>query len=203
MTSSTAIDQGAPAAARAGSARRTLFLLVLVCVVPVAASYLAFHLWPPQGRVNYGSLLAPAPLPPAWLDGAAGQPALARGELDGRWTLLYAGPGGCERACEAALYLMRQARLAQGKEMERVARLWLVTDAAAPPPALLEAHPGLRMARANEQWLARLPGAHTGQHVFLVDPLGNPMMRFPPEADPKGVIRDLQRLLKYSQLGRG
>lgn len=197
------IDAAAPPVARSGNARRTLVLLALVCITPVAASYLSFHLWPPQGRVNYGSLLTPAPLPQGALDGVAGQPPLARTEFEGRWTLLYAGAGACDRACEAALYLTRQTWRAQGKEMERVGRAWLVTDDASPPADLLHAHPGLRIARAEPAWLERLAQSAGGQHVFLVDPLGNVMMRFPEQADPKGAIRDLQRLLKYSQLGRG
>jgi len=200
-------DGGDPAAAvRARQVRRgriTFALLVLACVVPVAASYLAYYVWPPQGRMNYGTLLSPTPLPRVVLSGVAGQPALDRAELEGRWTLLYAGTGGCGAACDAALYAMRQSRLAQASEMERVARVWLVTDAVAPPAALLAAHDGLRVARAHDGWLAQLPGAESAHHVFLVDPLGNVMMRFPERADPKGVIKDLQRLLKYSALGRG
>lgn len=190
-------------AARKAAARRTLLLLAAVCLMPVAASYASFYLWPPQGQMNYGSLLTPQPLPGAELEGVAGQPPLARTELEGRWTLVYVGAGGCDRACEKALYLMRQARRAQGREMERVARVWLVTDGAAPPARLVEAHAGLRIARADDAWLGQLPQAASGRHVFLVDPLGNAMMRFPEGADPKGAIRDLQRLLKYSQLGRG
>jgi hypothetical protein len=183
--------------------RMTFALLVLACVMPVAASYLAYYVWPPEGRVNYGTLLPPAPLPRVVLPGAAGQPGLERAEMDGRWTLLYAGAGACDGPCEAALYAMRQSRLAQASEMERVVRVWLVTDSVLPPAALLAAHDGLRVARARDEWLAQLPGAAAAHHVFLVDPLGNVMMRFPERADPKGVIKDLQRLLKYSALGRG
>ena len=194
------------AAAHARQTRRgriTLVLLALACVVPVAASYLAYYVWPPQGRVNYGELLPPAPLAELELAGVADQPALMRADLAGRWTLLYAGPGACEAPCEAALYAMRQSRLAQANEMERVARVWLITDGAAPRGALLAAHDGLRVARAEAAWLAQLPGAGSGRHIYLVDPLGNVMMRFPEQADAKGVIKDLQRLLKYSGLGRG
>lgn len=197
----------APPAA-VGAGRRTLLLLGLVCVLPVLASYLAFYVWQPSGRVNHGELLTPAPLPDSALAGVAGQPTLTRVGLEGRWTLLYAGPAACDAACEASLYAMRQARLAQGKEQERVGRAWLLTTGDAPAPALIAAHSDLRLARAESDWLALLAGGAGG--IYLVDPLGNVMMRFHPvgtsEAvteSARGMIKDLQRLLKYSALGRG
>jgi cytochrome oxidase Cu insertion factor (SCO1/SenC/PrrC family) len=153
--------------------------------------------------MNYGELIEPVPLPEIDLVGAAGQGRFASNELQGRWTLLYAGAADCGPACVDALYTMRQSRLAQAKEMERVGRLWLVSDARDPDPAILGMHDGLRIARADSQWLAALPGAGAQKHIYLVDPLGNVMMRFPEQADPRRVIKDLQRLLKYSALGRG
>lgn len=203
MTSALLTDTAPRDARRTRSGRLTLVMLALVCVLPVVASYLAYYVWRPEGRVNYGELVAPASLPEAHLAGIAGQPDFTRSDLDGRWTLVYAGPSACDPACSQALYLMRQSRLAQGEEMERVARLWLVSDADAPAPAVLGAHEGLRLARAVPAWLDRLPGGASGRHVYLVDPLGSVMMRFPENADPRRVIKDLQRLLKYSALGRG
>lgn len=206
MNASTAADAFPPAdpidPAQRRAGRRTLLLLAFVCVLPVAASYLAYYVWQPSGRTNYGELLEPRPFPDGVLAGLVGQGDLARGELLGKWTLVFASPGACDAACADRLYLMRQSRLAQAKEMERVARLWLVADGGDPAPATLSAHDGLRVARATPDWLARLPGAAAGQHVYLVDPLGNVMMRFPADADPRRVVKDLQRLLKYSGLGR-
>lgn len=205
MNATTAADPLATSAidpARRRAGRRTLLLLAFVCVLPVAASYIAYYVWQPAGRANYGELLTPAALPAQVLPGLAGQGDFAHRELLGQWTLLYAGPAACEAACADMLYLMRQSRLAQAKEMERVARLWLVTDRGEIAPARLSAHAGLRIARAVPEWLVHLPAAEAGRHVYLVDPLGNVMMRFPADADPRRVIKDLQRLLKYSGLGR-
>ncbi|NMG75973.1 hypothetical protein GPA25_14485 [Aromatoleum diolicum] len=178
-------------------------MLALICALPVVASYLTYYLWQPDGRVNYGELIPPAALPAQPLTGVAGQPEFHRREFYGHWTLLFAGPGACDLVCEQALYLMRQSRLAQGQDMERVARLWLVADPVDPASDLLAHHNGLRLARASAVWLQQLPDAAAGRHVYLVDPLGNVMMRFPEKADPRRVIKDLQRLLKYSALGRG
>ncbi len=205
-----------PSASRPARGRRTLLVLALVCVLPVLASYLSFYLWPPSARVNHGVLLPPTPLPAVTLAGAGGQPKLALDELLGRWTLVHAAPAACAPECAAALYLMRQARLAQGKEQDRVGRLWLLTgpdEAAAGASAAGATEPGLRLARAAPAWLAALPVAEGESAVFLVDPLGNVMMRFAVPAAGgaeaattaaiRGVIKDLARLLKYSALGRG
>ncbi len=193
--------------------RRTLLLLALVCVLPVAASYAMFYLWPPQGRVNNGTLLEPARLPESALSGAGGQGDLLRAELEGRWTLLLAAPAACDSNCANALYVSRQARIAQAKEMDRVDRVWLITDGSEPATEPGDkSKPGvpladeLRIAHGNADWLATLPGLAPGA-IYLVDPLGNVMMRFDERSDStaaaRALTKDLQRLLKYSALGRG
>ncbi|HJV24497.1 MAG TPA: hypothetical protein VJ673_02375 [Aromatoleum sp.] len=192
-----------PAAdARLRRSRRTLVLLAAVCILPVLASYFAYYVWQPRGRVNYGELITPVQLPSAFLAGLDGQDGFVRSEFTGRWTLVYAGPSACPASCADALYLMRQSRLAQGQEMNRVARLWIVTDGTAPPRERLATQDGLRIAIGESTWLDALPDARSGVHVYLVDPLGNAIMRFPDKADPRKVVKDLQRLLKYSSLGR-
>lgn len=186
--------------------RRTLLLLAFVCVLPVIASYFMFYVWQPQGRVNHGDLLTPTLLPDTVLPGVAGQPGLQRSELEGRWTLLFVAPAACDEACGRALYVSRQVRVAQAKEMDRVGRVWLIADGADPDLTVLEKHQDLRLARADGAWLAALPSAAPGS-VWMVDPLGNVMMHFADEPDSTAAARamskDLQRLLKYSALGRG
>ena len=186
--------------------RRTLLLLAFVCVLPVVASYLTFYVWPPQGRVNHGELIAPVALPATTLSGAGGQAGLTRTEFEGQWTLLMVAPADCDATCERALYVSRQARLAQAKEMDRVSRVWLISGDADPAADRLAKHEELRLARADASWLAVLPSVAPGS-IWLVDPLGNVMMRFADETDTtraaRDVTKDLQRLLKYSALGRG
>ena len=169
-------------------ARLTLAAIALVSTLPVAASYLSFYVWPPEGQVNYGELIAPAPLP-----------VPLTSELpSGRWTLVFASAGSCDAACARALYFMRQVRTAQGEHMDRVERLWLLTDATPPPAAVLAEHPGLVLQPIEGSLAAGLPAQ--GQ-ILLMDPLGKLMMRFPAEPDAKRMIRDLARLLKYSRIG--
>jgi hypothetical protein len=96
---------------------------------------------------------------------------------------------------------MRQARKALGKEMDRVERLWLVTDGAAPRPELLAAIDGTRVVRqAPASLQASFPG-NAPDHIYVIDPLGNLMMSFPRDPDPSKLLKDLQRLLKYSRIG--
>ena len=181
--------------------RLTLALLALVCTLPVAASYLSYYLWPPAGQMNYGELLSPTPLPTDAVTPIAGLPYGRQG-LEGRWVLVYAGPAACDRGCEEALYFMRQVRTAQGKEMDRVKRLWLVTDGGVPPASALEGQQGLEVARTDPAWLGPLGGPSDARgRVYLVDPQGLVMLRYPPGPEPKRMIKDLERLLKYSRTG--
>ncbi len=180
-------------------ARRTFIALVVVCVLPVAASYFAYYVWQPEARMNFGTLVSPAPLPETALKDDSGQP-VARADIIGRWTYLVVASSDCSEACRNALYFTRQVRTAQAEDMERVARQWLVTDAVPPDAALLAQHSELRVLMADDTWRKRF--VPEGQpRVWLVDPQGNVMMRYPDELDAKRMIKDLGRLLKYSQQG--
>lgn len=173
--------------------RRTLLLIAAICAAPVIAGYTLFWFWKPAGGANYGELLPPQPWQPARLVEAGGA-ALDPSRLRGRWLMVLAHPGECDEACRQTLWVMRQVRTAQGPEMERVERVWLVTDGAKPDASLLAAHPGLRVLGAATTDTS--PG-----QIELIDPLGNRMLRYPAQPEPKRMIKDLQRLLKYSRIG--
>ena len=176
-------------AARRG--RVKLALLGAFFLLPVAASWIAWRFEiVPGGAGNYGTLLPPRP--------AALPPAAA---LKGKWVLVQFDSGACGVACERKHYFMRQVRRAQGREMERIERLWLVTDAVPPRTALLSALEGVVIAPAAAV-ISGFPAERSvADHIYLVDPLGNLMMRFPPDPDPARVIKDLQRLLRASSFG--
>jgi hypothetical protein len=186
----------------AGSGRRrsrlTLFLILAVCAAPIVASYLAYYIWQPSGHVNYGELLEPRPLPDSAL-AAPGGSTFHMSDLKGSWVLLLPDSARCDERCRTTLVYMRQIRLAQGKESERIERVWLLTDDAAPPAEVLADQPGLRVARARDSEVLRaLPEGAAGR-IHVVDPLGNLMMRFPADPDPKRVLRDVARLLRHSK----
>jgi len=176
----------------------TLWLLIALTVAPVAASYVLYYFWQPAQTVNYGELIEPRPLPDPSLELADGRP-FRLSQLKGKWLLVTVGPGACDAQCDRALLYMRQLRLTQGKNVDRVERVWLVNDAAAPRAEAAAQYEGTWIVRARDDGLlARF--AETGP-IYLVDPLGNLMMRFPRDPDPKRMIKDLARLLKASQVG--
>ncbi len=182
---------------------RSKFLLLLgVFAVPVIAAYLAYFGWRPAGHTNYGDLLKVAPLQHTagtTLDGAP----FNLDALQGKWLMVHVGATGCDADCAQQLYLMRQIRIAQGREQSRIERLWVLTDTTRPDPALLREHPGLLVWRPDDAAFAgQFPASHDrSEHIYLVDPLGNLMLRFPAEVDPKRMMKDLKLLLKASQIG--
>jgi hypothetical protein len=169
------------------SPKAKLLLIAAVCVAPAALAWLVYLSgWSLGTRGNYGELLPPRPV--------NGRPLEA---LRGRWVLVSFDASACDAYCEKKLYFMRQARRAQGKEMGRIERLWLLTDGGKPRPELLAAIEDTHVASFGP---AGFPG-NVREHIYVVDPLGNLMMRFPKDPDPSRIIKDLQRLLKVSRIG--
>jgi hypothetical protein len=179
------------------SSKRPLYALIAVCVAPFIVSSALYFFWTPSGgQVNYGTLVAPQPLPDVSLRTAAGDPFSLRA-LRGKWVLLTVDAVACDYTCARKLYATRQARTMTGRERER---LWLVTGEGAPPAELLAAHPDLRIAAADPAVLAALPAA-PGEGIFLVDPLGNLILRYPDNPDIKKLNKDIGRLLSASSIG--
>jgi hypothetical protein len=185
---------------------RSLYLLLAVCAAPVFASYTAYYLSPPAGRTNYGALVEPQrPLPALRLHRLDGT-AVAADSLRGSWAMLQVDGGGCDAACEQKLWKMRQVRLTTGRDADRVQRVWLIVDEAPLATALLREFDGTQFLRAGRDEVAAflpLADSTTGlaDHIWLIDPLGNLMLRWPKDADPNRMKKDLARLLKASGIG--
>lgn len=186
--------------------RWKLFAVIAVCAAPMIASYLTYYVIKPQGRTNYGALLDPrnSPMPQLGATTLDGKP-LGLEAYKGKWIMLYVGGADCEDACKKRLHDMRQLRLAQGKEMERVERVWLVIDEKPVETLILREYDDMRMLRvrpdALKAWLPAEAGTTAADHMYLIDPLGNLMMRFPMDADPNKVKKDLSKLLRASSIG--
>ena len=185
-----------------GRGRWVAAAIMLACVAPLVAAYLVFELSPPDRRMNYGELIKPLPLPRAMLERADGRP-FELAELRGRWILVQADEARCPESCEKKLHYMRQVRLTQGREMGRVERLWLVTDDAPVAQGLIAGYEGTHVVRVRGSGLlAQFPSARdVRDHIYLVDPLGNLMLRYPRDPDPSRIKKDLERLLKVSRVG--
>lgn len=189
------------------SGRRAVLLATLLLVAPFAVAFgLHWFKWRPTNTGNHGTLIQPPrPLPENGLREADGRP-LPTADLRGKWLLVLAGDGPCEADCTRQLHLMRQIQIAQNKEMSRLRRVWLSAGAARDPllPQLRQQYPELVVAippggDAATAWRYALDGS--SYRLYLVDPLGNAMMRYAPETDPTHVRKDLERLLRYSWVG--
>jgi cytochrome oxidase Cu insertion factor (SCO1/SenC/PrrC family) len=182
--------------------RKTLLLIVAVCVLPIAASYLTFYVIRPGGTAQHGELLPTAPLPALSLATAQGQPTSLE-QFRGKWVMLHLDRGACDARCRSKLYFMRQVRTAQGKDMGRVERVWLLTDGTWPAEESMKDYPGMHVLRlASTDAAAVFPAqGDAAAHIYVIDPLGNLMMRYPDNPDPRRMIKDLSRLLKTSRIG--
>ena len=182
---------------------RTKFLLMLgFFAAPMFAAWLAYFGWHPDKHKNYGSLLKVTPLMQTEGTSVDGS-RFSLGALKGKWVMVYIGAASCNDTCQKQLYYMRQSRLVLGKDQDRVARVWVLADQGQPDAALLGTHPGLVVWRpVQASFLNQFPAERAGAtHIYLVDPLGNLMMRFPENVDPKRLIKDMKLLLKASQVG--
>lgn len=188
------------AATRAG--RWKMLAILLVCAAPVIASYLTYYVIRPEGRRNYGELIAAQPLLPA-IEGRDVQGrAVPLTALKDQWLLISVADSACDAACEKHLYLQRQLRETLGREKDRLDWVWLRTGAADLSQPLREATAAATVlhvdAAALAQWLQPSPGQRLEDHLYVVDPLGRWMMRFPANIDPARAKRDLDRLLRAS-----
>jgi cytochrome oxidase Cu insertion factor (SCO1/SenC/PrrC family) len=198
---------------------RLLVVLALVFFAPLGVAFYLYYGpsgWRPAGRVNHGDLIDPPRRLPALalplvtggpVDNETG-PATDADFFKGKWTLLYWGAGACSLRCRTDLYDTRQVRLALNRDMGRVQRVFLAEGACCDMDFLRAEHPDLITVRATAKaspLLALLPRGGSGigaaDRVYLIDPLGNLMMSYAPDSDPKGMLEVLKRLLGLSQVG--
>jgi len=179
-----------------------MWLVLAVCAAPVIASYALYFWVRPDGRTNYGELIEPQrELPAIALKSLEGVPAEWT-QWRGRWILLTTAPGECAADCVQRLYVMRQVRLTTGKDQDRIERVWLLTNDQVPDPALIGQHSGLQVVRPQTADVdLRLTDSLQPGHIFVVDPLGHVMMRFPVDVDPNRMKKDIARLLRASRVG--
>ncbi len=184
--------------------RAKLILVMAVFALPVVASYLAYFVWQPQGGTrNYGALIKPVTLPETMsltgLDGAS----VSFKTLRGKWLMVQVDASGCNSECEHKLYVMRQVRLMQGREQDRMQRVWVIADGRKPRPDIKQDYVGTQLLADPAGGLTAKLAAEgdVKQYIYMIDPLGNVMMRWPANPDIKRMHKDIERLLKASQIG--
>lgn len=198
-------------AARTRAGRWKMLLMLLVAASPVIASYFTYYVIRPEGRRNYGELIDPQRPLPSWtgIDDDGREVPLAA--LRDQWLLVSVADSACDQVCRDHLYLQRQLREGLGKDKDRLEWVWLRTGTADVPDDIRPGVAAARVLKVDEAqlagWLVPAPGQRLQDHLYVVDPIGNWMMRFPAGADPKKVRSDLGRLLRASafwdQPGRG
>lgn len=186
--------------------RWKLLLVVAVCAAPMIASYFTYYVIRPGAATNYGTLLDPRlyPMPRLALHDVQGKLS-ELSELKGKWILLQIDQAACPELCQKKLLDMRQLRVAQGKEKDRIERVWLIQDQSAIDPLLQQGIAGTHLLRVDsarlQAWLPVEQGHQLSDHLYVIDPLGNLMMRYPKNADANKIKKDLSKLLKASAIG--
>jgi cytochrome oxidase Cu insertion factor (SCO1/SenC/PrrC family) len=186
--------------------RWKLLAVLAVCASPLIASYFTYYVIKPGSKNNYGSLIDPRqhPMPTLGLQSEDGK-LTELSSLKGKWLILQIDDASCAEVCQRKLLEIRQLRLIQGKNMDRIERVWLITDAQPVAEKLKPGIAGTHLLRGDksklEKWLPTESGSNLHDHIYLVDPLGNLMMRYPKDADPNKIKKDLSKLLKASAIG--
>jgi hypothetical protein len=195
-------------AAQSRRGRITMMVILFACALPVIASYFTYYVIRPGGRSNYATLIEPQrPLPslqavPAQdLDGHS----VPLTTLKGQWLMIVVAPATCGKPCENNLFLQRQLREMMGAERDRIQKVWLVDSPEPIAPALaaaVAARPSVATYRVERaalaSWLEPEPRHQLEDSIYIVDPLGNWMMRTPANPDPVKLKKDVDKLLRAS-----
>ena len=194
------------------ASRAQFWLLVLIFFVPLVTAFVVYYGfgWRPAGSTNKGDLISPArPLEPGVLLDPQDQQH-DENLLKGKWSVVYIGDGQCDARCREALTLIRQSRLALNDDASRVQRIFLATANCCDVSYLRTEHEGLIAARVEEgserALLEKFPRysdvpVETAGRIYIVDPLGNLMMSYAPNAPQKALLEDLRKLLRLSHIG--
>jgi hypothetical protein len=205
LPQSDVVSNSAATAERTKAGRWKMLLVLMLCASPVIASYVTYYFIRPEGRRNFGELIDPQRVVPnisaTQLSGAS----VNLQTLTGQWLLVSVAGGACDATCQKHLYLQRQMRETLGKEKDRLDWVWLVSDAALVPEVLLPALKGATVLRLPAEqittWIQPAAGQQLADHLYLIDPMGNWMMRFPPGLDAvaaKKAKGDIDRVMRAS-----
>jgi len=195
--------------------RTPLVLIFLLSLAPVVAAVLVYFNpdWRPAGSVAYGTLVNPqrpipsvTALPLQTLDGKSFDLA----SLKGKWVLVTTDGGACPDECARKLFILRNSHASQGKEVERIARIWFITDDAQIPEKVLDAYKGTIMVRVKPDFAAKYlladdtavtDPAQVAKYMWIIDPLGNLILQYPEDSDPVKIRDEITKLLKNSRIG--
>lgn len=197
--------------------RRTIVMVFLTCALPIVAAFYLYFFDKPETTNNYGTILSPqVDVSKAVFKNINGDD-FSMSQLNGKWVLIQTIKSNCNEVCQNAMFYQRQARKTKGKDMFRIERVVFVTDDGPLDTLLLRQFPDVHFVRAPagdlQSWLPLSQGlvgvkgsAEVGtleDHIFMADPLGHVMMRFPRNEtlDFQKFRKDVSRLLWASNIG--
>jgi len=223
----TVYDLPSPQEVVTQDAKRTLkgrllmIAVLLICAAPVVLSYLTYYVIRPTSLRSFGELIQPTLSLPEMSVEVITKPvadknmnALHLNSLKGQWLILSLSEGACNDDCQKSLYFQRQIHAALGREKDRVDRVWLIMDDKGVNPELTRGVGDSWVIRASKDDVVKWLGSATQMdktksnesqvvdYVYLVDPMGELMMRFSSKIEidtaPK-IRRDLERLLRAAE----
>jgi len=190
---------------RTKTGRWKMFIVLILCASPVIASYITYYFIRPEGRRNFGELINPQRIVPNLNASSLDGKNINLQTLTGQWMLVSVASGACDANCQKHLYLQRQLRESLGKEKDRLDWVWLVSDTVAVPDVLMPALKDATVLRLPAEqittWMQPAQGQQLSDHLYLIDPMGNWMMRFPPGFDAaaaKKAKSDIDRVMRAS-----
>lgn len=188
--------------------RWLLVLLISICIAPVLLSYLSYYVIKPKGAsTNYGQLIQPQrPIPQSLKGIDFTQNEIALTSLIGKWWLIsFDSTLECNSYCQQKLFYMRQIQATQGVQRERLQTLWLKNNTGHLPDRFKENYPNIKVLSVQladiSNWLTIDNDTQIDQYLYLIDPFGNLMMKFPKSPDPSKIKKDITKLLKWSRIG--
>ena len=133
--------------------------------------------------------------------------------VQGKWSLLWLTSQPSVSECGSYLHRMHNIHLALRENSVRFQSFAILLTRSSTDECIKQGteFPDIVLLTGPESGLrdlamqfATAAGLSTSQTdgFYLVDPLGNLMMRYDTNADIKGILKDLERLLKYSWVGR-
>ena len=182
------------------------YLLIAVFVVPLliaVAMYVMRDYIPATEPVSRGELIHPAqPIKTLEIQLQSNETLDLQG-IAGKWTYLVYSPNGCDLQCEASLFKLRQTKKATGRESNRVQSA-LLTDVNKVTSEILNRNQRTRIGQLLQFEIEDQPGKQKQLEdgvIYLIDPIGNLMMKYDTSSTSRGMLKDIKKLLKISNIG--
>ena len=188
----------------------TVWFVVLAFIAPVALAYIMFFFVDVKSFVNHGEILNPiVHISSFELTNKSGE-IIPEKELTYKWRLISFVAKDCDQQCETRLFDTRQIHTSLGKNQHRLSRMFVHLEPAGDSFSTLiaESHPDVIHVNGHVDIIIKALGDNirddasiTNNETYIMDPMGNVMMRFTQEQPSKEFLYDLKKLLKASQIG--